>query len=121
MSSIGASRFTWSTVPSSGGRARSSRSVSEAVPLSSEVIASPIGSRSCRQAGTSFFEFVDRVGELVAVVGERLNDVLRLSISFSITWLLSANAFENDDVLENSDSSVPPWPCSTCSSDAGVR
>ena len=30
--------------------------------------------------------------------------VLRSSISCSITWLLSANEFVNDDVLENSES-----------------
>ena len=29
-------------------------------------------------------------------------------MSFSITWLLSANEFENDDVFENNDSMVPP-------------
>ena len=66
----------------SGGRASVSRSASDAVPLSNDSIASPIGSRSCRQAGDEPFEAVDRAGELVAVLGEGVaSTVLRLSIS----------------------------------------
>ena len=82
-------------------------------------MAVPIGSRSCRQAVDQLLEPVDRAGELVAVLGQRVERrCCRSSINCSITWLLSASAFVNDDVLDNSDSSVPPWPCKIWTSDA---
>ena len=58
-------------MPASGGRACVSRSASEAVPLSSESIAAPIGSRSSDSPVISCCESVDRAGELVAVFGQR--------------------------------------------------
>ena len=51
-------------------------------------------------------EPVDRAGELVAVLGQRVQQCSRSSISCSMTWLLSASEFVNDDVFENSDSRV---------------
>ena len=67
-----------------------------------------MGSRSVGQAADQLLESVDRAGELVAVLGQRVQQCSRSSISCSMTWLLSANEFVNDDVLENSDSRVPP-------------
>ena len=36
-------------------------------------------------------------------------------------WLLSASALVNDEVLESSDSKVPPWPCKIWISEPSQR
>ena len=81
-------------------------------------MASPIGSRSSERPRTSCSSLSIASANWSPSSESVFNVVLSSSMSCSITWLLSANAFENDDVLENSDSMVPPWPCNICSSDA---
>ena len=120
LSRIGASLFSWSMVPSSGGRARPSRSASDAVPLFERrrwpcrwdrgPADRPLTSFSSRSiAPENSSPSLDSVSSVVR----------RSSISCSMTWLLSASEFVNDDVFENSDSRVPPWPCRIWTSDAG--
>ena len=55
-----------------GRRARPSRSASEAVPLSSDVMASPIGSRSFEKPRDQSLEPVDRTGNWSPSFGQRI-------------------------------------------------
>ncbi len=112
LSTSGASRFNWSTVPASGARASTEqigqrrgavvqrgdrRRRWDHGPADNPVISCSSWSIAPENSSPS----LDRVSSTVR----------RSSINCSMTWLLSASEFVNDDVLENSDSRVPPWPC----------
>ena len=91
-------------MPASGARASVSRSANDAVPLPSESMAAPIGSRSADNSVTRRSRPIDRGAELVAFLGQGGQQRSQVVDQLLDTWLLSANAFVNDEVCANMES-----------------
>ena len=121
LSSSGATRFSWSTVPARGGRALDSSSAMDAVPRTQRVDGGADRVAVVRQLGRQPLELVQRAREPLALLAQRASTVSRWSTSCSSAVLLSANVFENDDVRLSSDCNVSPWPWKICKQRVGER